>query len=325
MHTFWAAAALMSLPAATKAAGLASNKSMGQNHASPSSANFTFSFSTVVVTTTTEELSTTITTTTAYCFEDATMWEPIDMFGQVATIQTDEWACQRRCLQVEGCAHFSFSQSTGACHLQDAFAIKREQRAGFLSGPFECWSSLTPGKFAKIDEDVFVPEKFRCMQVGVIWQPALETPVHIYGEREEVVRQCQARCKGTWGCGHFTALFPNLCQLAGGSARPLPAVVSTMSGPAVSRCQERGYIGHTFMKKAAVLPDGVREKSSIDNRTLCAIAMIACGVLLALARLPLAQRRTPGSSAQLLPQGSGFVSEDFPTGGGSGVDIENVE
>jgi len=272
---------------------------------------------------------TTTITATVTCFEEDTHWEPLDVPGLLVSRQANESACQQHCRDTEGCSHFSFWLPDGSCHLQDAFAIKRGHRKGFISGPFDCWSNLSPGKFAKIQDDAFVPEQFRCMQLGIVWEPTLDTPpLYISGDKEEVVLKCQQQCKSTWGCEHFSVLFPNMCRLAGASSAPLPAASVAISGPAVSRCHEEGYVGSTFMKKVAASPTpperGGEEEGGfwlprvpavlvagdlrINTRMLCVVTMFACGIVLALARRDLQHRaqRRRGREYQrgLLPGGS---------------------
>merc|ERR1740121_1443103 len=147
------------------------------------------------------------------------------------------------------------------------------------------------------------------MQLGIAWEPTMDTPVYIAGDKQEVVMKCQQRCKGTWGCEQFTVLFPNMCRLAGHDAAPLPAASATMSGPAVSRCQEQGYVGNTFMKKAAVLPEGVSGGGNAGARTICAAALVVCGLVMALARGPLHRERgyrgsLPSDDSPLRTRGS---------------------
>lgn len=135
-----------------------------------------------------------------------------------------------------------------------------------------------PGTFTRIENNTFVPPKFRCMQVGVSWEPRLDSPFYINGERDDIVLKCQHQCKGTMGCEHFTLLFPNTCHLAGKSAVPLPAASATMSGPPESNCHEQGAIGHTFMKKSAVLPEHLTEGST-RGCFLAAIALVTSAVV----------------------------------------------
>lgn len=170
------------------------------------------------------------------------------MQGSIATEQVDEWACQRLCLRTPGCSHFSFWKAGRFCHLQDALSLKSSTE-GFISGPFQCWAYFLPGAFTQISNQTYVPEQFRCMQIGVMWEPMMDSSILVEGSRDEVVLRCQRQCAGTWGCEHFTVMFPNTCQLSGKNAAPLPAASTTMSGPAVSSCHEPGYIGHTFLKQ----------------------------------------------------------------------------
>jgi len=191
------------------------------------------------------------TTTTPYCFESGVQWTPIDMMGTYGIKEVDEFACQKKCMETQGCSHFSFWKLGRLCHLQDRYAQRREYREGFISGPFQCWSYLVPGEYAKLDTNhTYVPPQFRCMQIGVTWSPDL-TSTYMEGGRDELVFKCQQKCQDTEGCRHFTAMFPGLCRLAGEFAVPLPAE-QAISGPPSNECDEPASdadFGHTLMRK----------------------------------------------------------------------------
>lgn len=138
-----------------------------------------------------------------------------------------------------------------------------------------------PGTFTRIENNTFVPPKFRCMQVGVSWEPRLDSPFYINGERDDIVLKCQHQCKGTMGCAHFTLLFPNTCHLAGEDAVPIPAASATMSGPPDSNCHKQTVVGHTFMKKSAVLPEHLADVGSTRGKFVVAIALVSFAVVAA--------------------------------------------
>lgn len=175
------------------------------------------------------------------------------MMGVLPSEEVDEFACQRRCLKQPGCSHFSFWKPGRLCHLEDRYAERRELRPGYISGPFQCWSYLLPGEYTKLRNHTYVPQRFRCMQIGITWSPDLASVdlTDLSGDRDEVVFACQERCRNTQGCKHFTLMFPSLCRLAADTATPLPAV-SSISGPPTGDCESLmsdAPLAHTFMRK----------------------------------------------------------------------------
>jgi len=250
--------------------------------------------STQTLTTTTSTTGST-TTTTPYCFESGVHWGPLDMKGTFASQEDDEFACQRKCLQTDGCSHFSFLKLGRMCHLQDRYAHRREKSEGFVSGPFQCWSYLIPGMYARLQSNhTYVPVRFSCMQVGVTWSPDLTVSSHIHGERDEVVFACQEKCRDTEGCKHFTVMFPGLCRLAGSAAVPLPAE-QAISGPPSADCEDPtsdAPLGHTFMRKFESGP----EASTSRFFPNAAAAGVPVALLGALAAALVWQRRRSGTT-----------------------------
>jgi len=202
----------------------------------------TLTTSTVTSLTTTTSTSTlTITTTTTpICFEDDTAWAPLDMLGQNITKEADAFACQKRCLGVRGCAHFSYFKVDMDCHLQDAYAIKRENDPAFLSGPFHCWGAI-PGqeKYVNLGSKTYVPKEIGCLQRGVLYSPIMGVPTFFPPEQGEedlarglnTIKKCQALCDSTGDCAHFSVQFPaGLCRMASTIARALMGLENTVSG-----------------------------------------------------------------------------------------------
>lgn len=219
------------------------------------------------------------------------------MAGTMASKETDEFACQRKCLRTPGCSHFSFWVPSTLCHLQDRYALRREGRDGFVSGPFQCWSYLMPGKYTMVHNDTFLPTRFRCMQIGVTWSPDMSTSTYIAGDRDKVVFACQQKCKDTDGCAHFTVMFPGLCRLASNTAVPLPAE-RTISGPPTEECDDlssEAPLGHTFMRKFASRPELAPTRSLVH----ASVAIPAVLVGVAVAAL-LWQRKRSSNTATLL-------------------------
>ncbi|CAK0859706.1 unnamed protein product [Prorocentrum cordatum] len=57
----------------------------------------------------------------ARCHQTRARHDPLDMPGQARTVEQSPLECQRRCANVDGCAHFSYWPD-GGCHLQDGRA-----------------------------------------------------------------------------------------------------------------------------------------------------------------------------------------------------------
>lgn len=220
------------------------------------------------------------------------------MPGTQPSKEVDEFACQQKCLRTLGCSHFSFWKAGKICHLQNRFALRREQRVGFVSGPFQCWSYLIPGQYAMISNTSYVPTRFRCMQTGVTWSPDMTTSSHFHGERDEVVFACQQKCRDTKDCAHFTVMFPSLCRLASHEAQPLPAE-EAISGPPAPECDDSTFVfsplGHTFMRKYE------SNKATSNSRSVFRVAMIGPAALLVAAAAVMMRRRRRSTSAQVAP------------------------
>lgn len=104
----------------------------------------TSSTKTGTTTTTTTASTTTRTTTTLdpvtltmRCSTRERAWEPLDMAGTTLSKEQDVAACQRRCAKTEGCAHYSFWEPAGDCHLQDENAFSTIVMS-FVAGPASC-------------------------------------------------------------------------------------------------------------------------------------------------------------------------------------------
>jgi len=77
----------------------------------------------------------------ATCFENNKKYTPLDMSGQVRTVNSSAATCQQRCASVPECAHFSW-WGDGGCHLQDA-SSSVQAATGATAGPPDCqaWGS----------------------------------------------------------------------------------------------------------------------------------------------------------------------------------------
>jgi hypothetical protein len=174
------------------------------------------------------------------CFEEGTSWEPIDMQNLGMTVENDAVACQRRCLGVPGCIHFSFLKATQNCHLQDAFAMHQPSSIGFVSGPFSC-QGIRPGQeaYVNFEHETFLPRDLGCLQTGTdymndlgatsIFSPVQDADHGIMGLN--TIRNCQRQCSETKGCEHFSVQFPmGTCKLASASAMSTTNIAGAVSG-----------------------------------------------------------------------------------------------
>jgi len=157
------------------------------------------------------------------------------------TVEKDVAACQRRCLGVLGCMHFSYFNATQNCHLQDAFAIRAPSSLGFVSGPFSC-HGVRSGRegYVSVGHMSYLPKDLGCLQVGTDYIPDLGAPSIFIPEQDadhgivgmNTIRNCQRKCNVTKGCEHFSVQFPvGFCKLASGSARSLANMAGAVSGP----------------------------------------------------------------------------------------------
>lgn len=71
----------------------------------------------------------------------------MDMFGQPFRKAADVAECQRMCAETMFCAHFSFWEIAGDCHLQDKYAF-RTPLPNFISGNASCDMALPASAFA---------------------------------------------------------------------------------------------------------------------------------------------------------------------------------
>jgi len=176
-----------------------------------------------------------------HCFEHGSSWEPLGMQDQSVTVERDAAACQHRCFGVPGCIHFSFSKGTRSCHLQDAFAVRKPNSRGFVSGPFKCVDKLSGQEsYVDVGHQTYLPRDFRCLRAQVLLVPDLGI-TNVFPPLQDVItgvkgmntiRNCQRLCNVTAGCEHFSVLLPaGVCKLAGASAKPLANVAGAISGP----------------------------------------------------------------------------------------------
>lgn len=224
------------------------------------------------------------TTTTPYCFEDSVSWEPLDMEGSIPTNEEDPFACQHKCLDTDGCYHFSYWRKFGTCHLQDAFALRRDYQADFTSGPFQCWSYLRDAGLVKVGVEQFLPEQFGCMQVGQSWEPVMQwrSGRVLAGGQADQIMGCQMLCANTPNCAHFTMdVSTRTCKLASDDASPISGVMHSISGPPSCMKDNKQH----FMRKFVA-----EEASLLGSYTGAVAAVVGLAIVAALAAVAVRRR-----------------------------------
>lgn len=198
----------------------------------------------------------------------------------MATNEEDSFACQQKCLDTDGCYHFSYWQKFKTCHLQDAFALRRDYQAEFTSGPFQCWSYLQDSGLVKVGVEQFLPEQFGCMQVGQSWEPAMQwrSGRVLAGGQADQIMGCQALCAKTPKCAHFAMdVSTRTCKLASDSASPISGVMHSIAGPPSCKKDDKKY----FMRKFIALEAGF--VSSYAGAAAAVLGLATLGSLAAVA------------------------------------------
>lgn len=212
----------------------------------------------------------------ATCLEEDIAYEPTDMQGSSPTEEVDALACQRRCLETQGCYHFTFWKVYGHCHLQDAFAVRREGRDNFVSGPFKCWDEIKGSGLTRIKNGnglSFLPKKFEGMEVGSSWLPAMQLPRRFQGTETDMIMQCQAYCKLTQTCAHFTLeVNSRTCHLATSSATYVSGVLNSISGPPTRKAQPEMFMQKKWADGRSEWWQGIETS---------AIVLVAAGIVFA--------------------------------------------
>lgn len=244
------------------------------------------------------------------CWEDSAYWEPLDMpylpdpaqpgivVEYPATKALGPAACQKQCTEVKGCAHFSFWQFNGTsgegyCHFQDAYAVKRQGRWGFTSGPAECApdGSINPDSAAYLTHAL--PAGVSCAETDVTYSPvqAIET---LKGAQTKVITSCKLFCERSQDCAYFTVQFPmGYCMLHPVGAVRLPGVIGALSAPVMCandiKYRQRKFDARRLPGLAATSP------SALGACALLGALAAAAGMVLARVR-----------RARLAPAGSAF-------------------
>lgn len=179
------------------------------------------------------------------------------MEGSLPTEEEDAFACQQKCYDTDGCYHFSYWQKFKTCHLQDAFALRRDYQADYTSGPFQCWAYLQDAGLVEVGVEQFLPKQFSCMQVGMSWEPVMQwrSGRVLAGGQADQILGCQSLCDRTPGCAHFTMdMSTRTCKLADNTASAVSGVLNSIAGPpACDETNSRQY----FMKKFSIGEAGI--------------------------------------------------------------------
>jgi len=137
-----------------------------------------------------------------------------------------------------GCAHFSFLQSMGHCHLQDFLAARLTFNTGYSSGPFSCWEDMnesTRKQLSVREHHTYLPAELSCVQLHTAYSPAMQTglsPPDLSGlNAREAAVACQRFCRAVDGCVNFTfSRALQLCTLVAEGATRL-SIMNSVAGP----------------------------------------------------------------------------------------------
>jgi len=169
---------------------------------------------------------------TLECSEFDVSYSPMDMNTLAVNItqEPDVAACQERCELTRGCAHFSYWEARGDCHLQNIYAVATHTRIGFIGGPPSCV------KRSGEDFDTV----FSTLQQQTCFDPDTQyTPVEGQGHIPHfanTVLDCQQSCQQYAWCAYFS--FNGLtytCSLQTADATPVRHQMTMTAGP--KRCQ----------------------------------------------------------------------------------------
>jgi len=169
---------------------------------------------------------------TLACSEPEVSYSPMDMNTVDVNItqEPDVAACQKRCEQTEGCAHFSYWEARGDCHLENIYAIATYTRIGFIAGPPSCVKKSGEG----FDTVISTLQQQTCFEPDTQYTP-VEGAGHVPHPASTVL-ECQTSCQQYSWCEHFS--FNGLtytCSLQTADAIPVRYQMTMTAGP--KRCQ----------------------------------------------------------------------------------------
>jgi len=240
------------------------------------------------------------------CYEESSIWEPLDMPHTAPAREPHASACQRRCEQTPGCTHFSYWTVGKNCHLQDAYAIHQSDRMGFVSGPFKCWKDLDPNKWIDKGYRTFVPKDLECVELGTLYSPIMgeiKTFPKSMATGRQAINMCRNYCASVKDCLHFTIQFPaRVCRVTGEGAHKLHPFMNAVSGNTTCWQGRDHKVVKPPVAEAIVraeLPAGLRVTGS-SHAGLAAIAGLALMLLALAAALPRWRRGHKGSAREAL-------------------------
>jgi len=130
----------------------------------------------------------------------------------------------------------------------------------------------------------YVPKELACLNIGVVYVPEMAPPRIFPPERSEsdlapglnTIHNCKELCSFTVGCEHFSVYFPEgSCSLAAAKARPVPRILSTISGRKAGGCKVTINTAATVRDDAFGPFVGVRPKLGIIRKaSAAAIAFV---------------------------------------------------
>jgi len=182
---------------------------------------------------------------TMSCSRKNVMFEPMDMNGHPMTVESSVAACQARCQNVPECAHFSYWEPAGHCHIQDAFAVPQPTRLLFTAGPPGCKLREENKQTLSILRKKFT----QCYQANTAYGPY---DLQIKAVKTHSIEKCQALCRWTPGCSHFTYwTLDGSCHLSNkldGEER-ISGIADFVAGPPLCSAQPSGDLPAVKMRR----------------------------------------------------------------------------
>jgi len=228
---------------------------------------------------------------TMSCSRKDVSFEPMDMEGHPMTIESTVAACQARCQRVPECAHFSYWEPAGHCHIQDAFAVPQPSRLLFVAGPPGCRLREENRQTLSILRKKFT----HCYEANTAYGPY---DLQIGAVKTHSIEKCQALCRWTPGCSHFTYwTLGGLCHLssevADGEER-IAGVADFVAGPPVCFARApKDLVNHIKMRRRFLELPGSRSATVLaltpasSSQSSRLLLLVASGFL-AVASLTLA-------------------------------------
>lgn len=160
---------------------------------------------------------------TMSCSRKDMSYEPLDMANHHMTKELTVAACQARCQSIPECAHFSYWEPAGHCHLHDAFAKPQRSRLLFVSGPVGCrLSESTPQTMTIIRKKLT-----RCYEPNTATVSYDPKPFKTHS-----IERCQKLCRMRFGCKQFSYwLLGGNCYLSKSKSRDRVSVAGFVTGP----------------------------------------------------------------------------------------------